>query len=76
MVLERVAPFVQYLKEQSPNTPVILVESITYEDAWLKDSRREIVQEKIESLTAEVKDRLEAEKNLKKNRRSSTMPAD
>lgn len=50
LVKERVVPFVQYLKEKRPNTVVILVESITYENAWINDSRGKVVQEKNQNL--------------------------
>jgi len=65
MVQERVAPFVRYLKQAHPEVPVILVESMMYENGWLNDNRKKLVEEKNRNLREAFK-KLQSEgiKNL------------
>lgn len=40
-VAERVEPFVKILREKHPETPIILAEGVTYDDAFFKEERNE-----------------------------------
>jgi lysophospholipase L1-like esterase len=40
-VLERLGPLVEIIRAARPGTPVILLENIVYQDAWLKAARLE-----------------------------------
>jgi len=40
-VAERVEPFVKILREKHPETPIILAEGVTYDDAFFKEERNQ-----------------------------------
>ncbi len=50
MVAERVVPFVQTLRRSRPATPIILVSSVFYDNAWLKAPSREKIIRKNQNL--------------------------
>ncbi len=41
LVTERTAPLVETLRRAHPSTPIVLVENITYQDAWLHTGRHQ-----------------------------------
>jgi len=50
MVSERVVPFVNYLREKRPATPIILVPTTMTANAWLTDSTQIILEQKNDNL--------------------------
>jgi len=57
-VKERAVPFVKILREARPETPIVLVENITYQDGRLVPERRESAESKNAALKAAYKDLL------------------
>jgi lysophospholipase L1-like esterase len=42
-ITERTVPFIRALREARPDTPIVLIETVEYQDAWHLTSRRESI---------------------------------
>ena len=41
LITQRAVPFVKRLREKKPETPILMVENIVYQNSWFLDSKRE-----------------------------------
>jgi len=50
MVSERIVPFVEYIRQQRPETPILLINSIRYTDSWIKPDVQALLSHKSQNL--------------------------
>ncbi len=50
MVAKRVVPFVEYIHQQRPTSPIILINSILYTDSWIKPDVQKLLTRKNQNL--------------------------